>query len=399
MSPPCIPRGTVTKPPPMKDMSLPSISADFLGGNIRVLGLDGETVQLATDLRETQKYWFFWRFRATFPGAGTWRFEFPEGGSAVGTRGPAVRREGEREWRWLSGDTLHESDRVFEWTAAGPETVEFCQCIPYQEADFAAFAASLADDPRFSLSELCRSRAGRSVPLLRLREGSPAETVVFTCRHHAQESMASFALEGAIRALASDEPWAAAFRRAFEVLAVPFVDRDGVEDGTQGKFRSPHDHNRDYGAPDGHLYPECAAIDRLLHERRPVALLDLHCPWIRGGDTNEYTYLVQSRDERTWGPVYAFGELLERHCPPEAPYRASDTLAFGKFWNNGVPPGTGMGLKAWAWSIPSIRLSSTIEIPFANFREKTQTPATIRAFGRGIAAALAEFLAQPFREG
>ena len=34
--------------------------------------------------------------------------------------------------------------------------------------------------------------------------------------------------------------------------------------------------------------------------------------------------------------------------------------------------------------------SQTLEIPFANFREKTQTPDTVRAFGRGIAAALAE---------
>ena len=166
-----------------------------------------------------------------------------------------------------------------------------------------AFSASFAGDPRVTVSELCRSRAGRSVPRLRLREGEPAQTVLFTCRHHAQESMASFALEGAIRALASDEPWARDFRRSFEVLAVPFVDRDGVEDGTQGKCRIPHDHNRDYGAPGGHLYPECAAIERILDERRPPVVLDLHCPWIRGGDTNESPYLVQGEEERTWAPV------------------------------------------------------------------------------------------------
>ena len=371
--------------------STPAISADFPGGNIRVLGVDGSTVRVAPDLRETGQYWFFWRFRATFPGAGTWRFEF-EGGTAVGTRGPALRREGEREWRWLSGDAPYEPERSFEWTAAGPETVEFCQCIPYQGADFDAFAASFAGDGRATVHELCRSRAGRSVPMLRLREGEPARTVLLSCRHHAQESMASFALEGALRALASDEPWARGFRRSFEAAAVPFVDRDGVEDGSQGKCRVPHDHNRDYGAPGGHLYPECAAIDRFVNERRPVAVLDLHCPWIRGGETNEHPYLVQGRDERMRGAVEEFGKLLERHCPPEAPYRASDTLAFGMHWNTGLPPGVGRGLKAWAAELPFVRLSSTIEIPFANFREKTQTPATVRAFGRGVAAALAEFL-------
>lgn len=376
----------------------PVITANFPGGNAVVLGIEGDTVRLAPDLRETQRFWFFWRFRATFPAAGTWRFEFPDG-NCVGTRGPAVRRAGERAWCWLSGDALHESDRVFEWTSAGPETVEFCQCIPYQGADFDAFAASFAGDPRVTVSELCRSRARRSVPLLRLCEGEPAQAVLFSCRHHAQESMASFALEGLLRALASDEPWAAAFRRSFEVLAVPLVDRDGVEDGTQGKFRLPHDHNRDYGAAGGHLYPECAALERLLDERRPVAVLDLHCPYIRGGETNEHAYLVGIQAERLRPAQAAFGALLERHCPPEAPYFAADTLPFGALWNQPTDfsGGCGMGFSRWAATKPWPRLASGLETPFANFREKTQTPDTVRAFGRGIAAALAEFLATPAR--
>ena len=370
----------------------PSVSADFPGGNVVVLGRDGATVRLAPDLRDTAQRWFFWRFRADFPAAGTWRFEFD--GPSVGTRGPAVRRPGETDWRWLSGDALHESDRVFEWTSAGPETVEFCQCIPYQGADFDAFAATFAGDPRVAVSELCRSRAGRSVPLLRLREGEPAQAVLFSCRHHAQESMASFALEGLLRALASDEPWARNFRRSFEALAVPFVDRDGVEDGSQGKNRVPHDHNRDYGAEGGHLYPECAALERLLDERRPVAVLDLHCPWIRGGETNEHAYLVGIPAERLWPAQAAFGALLEKHCPPEAPYFASDTLPFRTLWNqpHDFSNGSGTGFSRWAASKPWPRLAQGMEIPFANFREKTQTPDTVRAFGRGVAAALGEFL-------
>ena len=60
--------------------------------------------------------------------------------------------------------------------------------------------------------------------------------------------------------------------------------------------------------------------------------------------------------------------------------------------------GCGMGFSRWAATKPWPRLASGLEIPFANFREKTQTPDTVRAFGRGIAAALAEFLASPSRE-
>ena len=375
------------------DMSpSPSIDAAFAGGNVRVLGRDGAVMRLSTDQRDSSTYWFFWRFRAVFPSAGTWRFAFD--GPAVGTRGPAVRRVSDSGWRWLDEST-HKSDLEFSWTADGPETVEFCQCVPYMPEDFAAFAASLAGTPCLSIGKLCRSRKGRPVPVLRLREGEPPKAILLTCRHHAQESMASYALEGALSAFASDEPWAHEFRRRAEVVAVPFVDRDGVEDGDQGKNRTPHDHNRDYGAPDGsHVYPECAAIDGLLDEFRPVVALDLHCPWLRGGDTNEYAYIVGIDNERTRPAVARFSALLERHCPAEAPYRAADTLPFGISWNTNANYTQGMPLSCWSSSKPFVRFANTLEIPFANFREKTQTPETIRAFGRGVAAALADFVAE-----
>ena len=61
------------------------------------------------------------------------------------------------------------------------------------------------------------------------------------------------------------------------------------------------------------------------------------------------------------------------------------------------PGGSGMGFSRWAAAKPWPRLASGLEIPFANFREKTQTPDTVRAFGRGIAAALAEFFLSPAR--
>ena len=371
-------------------MKRPSITAAFPGGNIRVLEIGDRTVRLAPDMRDSAGEWFYWRFHASFPCAGTWRFEFAT--RAVGSRGPAVRRAGWRGWRWLS-DAPFESIDAFEWTATGPETVDFCQCVPYLPEDWAAFVSALAESPCVTTRELCRSRKGRAVPMLRIREGAPTAAVLLTCRHHAQESMASFALEGAIRTLASDEPWARDFRRRFEVVAVPFVDRDGVEDGDQGKNRRPHDHNRDYGAPGGvHLHPECAAIDDLLGTLRPVLVLDLHSPWLRGGPTNEHPYIVGIDCDRTRAAVERFSALLERHCPPEAPYRAADTLPFGAYWNTGANYAQGTGLALHAAAKPFTLLSNTLEIPFANFRDKTQTPETVRAFGRGVAAAIAEFL-------
>ncbi|MBQ9726234.1 MAG: hypothetical protein IJV65_01860 [Kiritimatiellae bacterium] len=368
----------------------PRVSAAVPGGNVRVLGRSGRTVRLAPDMRDSSGRWFYWRFRSVFPGAGTWRFEFDA--PAVGTRGPALRLADGAAWRWLS-EAPFASDRAFEWTASGPETVEFCQCIPYSSADFGDFVASLAGNPLVSVGELCRSRKGRTVPLLRIREGTPEAAILLACRHHAQESMASFALEGALRALASDDSRARAMRRRAEIVAVPFVDLDGAEDGDQGKNRVPHDHNRDYGAPGGaHLYPECAAVDGLLDALRPLVALDLHCPWLRGGPTNEHPYLVGVDCARTRPAVRRLASLLERRCPPVAPYRAADTLPFGALWNTAANYADGVSFAAHASAKPFVLLANTLEIPFANFRERTQTPETVRAFGAGVAAALSDFL-------
>lgn len=105
----------------------------------------------------------------------------------------------------------------------------------------------------------------------------------------------------------------------------------------------------------------------------------------------ERAYLVGIDDERTRPAMEHFGELLEKHCPPEAPYFASDTLPFGVGWNNGASYAQGMPLAAWSSLHQFVRFGRSLEIPFANFREKTQTPETIRAFGRGVAAALADY--------
>ena len=90
------------------------------------------------------------------------------------------------------------------------------------------------------------------------------------------------------------------FRSHGDFFIVPFVDKDGVEDGDQGKNRRPHDHNRDYKL---RIYPEVRAITERLpawSDSKPLFFLDMHCPWLRGGDdpndpgkgTNEYPYFV-----------------------------------------------------------------------------------------------------------
>ena len=53
--------------------------------------------------------------------------------------------------------------------------------------------------------------------------------------------MATRALEGIIEIILSDTEDGRWFRSHGDFFIVPFVDKDGVEDGDQGKNRRPHD--------------------------------------------------------------------------------------------------------------------------------------------------------------
>ena len=197
-------------------------------------------------------------------------------------------------------------------------------------------------------------------------------------------------LEGVLRHVLTD----ADFRRRIAVLAVPFVDKDGVEDGDQGKSRMPRDHGRDYdGKP---IYPETAAVWKLIGEKKPFLVIDLHSPWI-SGQHNEKPYLVENRHARFAAELKKFAGMLEREAPACAPFAASDTVHWGTAWNTdanfapGVGSGGGLNLATACGALPFVRFASTLEIPFANFGDKTMTRREFLAFGDALARAILRY--------
>lgn len=92
---------------------------------------------------------------------------------------------------------------------------------------------------------------------LSITEGTPEYTVLLTTRHHSVEMMATHVPEGILRAALEHSEFGREFRRTIALFAVSFLGKDGVEEGDQGKYRAPHDHDRDYQEPA--LYPETAA--------------------------------------------------------------------------------------------------------------------------------------------
>jgi len=377
-------------------MTTPVIDASFPGGNILLDGCDGDTVRLRPDLRDTQGGWFYWSFRVRGAAGRSLTFQFTEQ-NPIGVRGPAVSLDEGLTWFWLGNP----EGRVDAFRYAFPQdaaSVRFCFGMGYTDQHWQRFCGRIAEDPAVREEVLCITRLGRPVPRLRVGclDRLPRHRLVLTARHHCCEMMASYALEGFVAAMLAGDATGRWFRTNVEAAVLPFMDRDGVEAGDQGKNRRPHDHNRDYGANSVHVETQ-ALRDFVVRWSgdRLTAMADLHCPWIRGR-YNEFIYQVGNQDPRRWQQQQRFGGCLERVARGPLPYCVANDLPFGQEWNTGPGPGleTCATSTGWFSTLPDIRLATGIEIPYANSSGSDVTADTARAFGRDLAGAMRAYLCE-----
>ncbi len=375
------------------------IDSAFPGGNIVVDSIDGDTVSLHQDLRDTVGDWFYWQFRVSGAAGRKLTFRFTAG-NVVGVRGPAVSLDGGATWAWLGADSGTRSSFSYAFPSDASD-VRFCVAIPYLEAYLRRFLVHHRRSRFLRAGTLCRTLKGRSVELLELGalNGKERPMVLLTARHHACESIASYVLEGLMNAiLDSGEPgdW---LRENVHFVAIPFMDKDGVEQGDQGKNRRPRDHNRDY---DGiSIHPSVAAL-RTLAESWPAGrlqiALDLHCPGLRGAE-HEEIHFVGGPDKDSWIYIEQLSRVLESIQEGPLPFRSRNNLPFGKSWNTAANTTAGKSFSRWASELPGIRAAGTLEIPYANAGGAVVNAVTATALGRDLARSFRRVLATNWRRG
>lgn len=358
-----------------------AISTDFPGGNVTVVRNDGATVELSPDLRGGRN-WFYWCFEATAIHAGKVTFKFPEKvagfrNGAVGFQGPAVSEDGGKSWRWRGSNEQLTSADNFSWAFTKPgQQVRLAVTIPYTQANFDAFAKQYQQNPHFRLSTLTRTRSGRKVELVQVgKPGDGRRAVLMTCRHHACETIASFLLEGIMSTAVSDTETGRKFREHFVLYIVPFVDKDGVEDGDQGKNRAPHDHNRDYG--EGSIYRSVQAIKMLGVEKKINALLDLHCPTLVM-DIHQRFYFVGPRDApaNNEAIVEQFATQIKTNLPKKAPHGPVVLL-------KPTDKNRHKHCSGYFSQLDGVVMSVTLETPFAP-KETKMSPDDVRDYGAAV---------------
>ena len=358
-----------------------TINTAFPGGNAKVTARTEDSVHVEPDLRGGRP-WFYWYFEATSTKSGKVNFVFPEKvagfkNGAIGFQGPAISTDQGKTWNWMGTDHVDGSSFSYEFAKAN-ERVRFAVTIPYVQTEFHDFLKKNASNPHLKQRVLTKSRNGRDVELLQI--GSPGPNVkamLVTGRHHAAETIASYVLEGFLQEAMSESEFAQEFRKKYVLYAVPFVDKDGVEEGDQGKNRRPHDHNRDYG--DKSIYPEIQAIKKLDKERDFRFALDFHCPTLVMND-HQVMYFVGPKEhpQYNFANVSEFAGWIKQGLPKSAPVGPYVWLR---------PAGTPAPMNSNYFGFKEgIIMAATLEIPFAPPGKSTD-PVSCRKYGQTILAA------------
>ena len=344
------------------------ISADFCGGNIRVIDIREEEIIIERDMRDSSGTWFYWAFCVRGAQGRKIRFRFASS-PRVGRFGPAVSHD-LKTWEWL-GKAESDSFDSFSYTFAPYEQeVWFAHNMLYLPEYFFDFAA----ENGLEVHTLCKTELGRELPYVSFGGGS--KNIILTARHHCCESTGSYVLEGVIKRFLEKKP-------DFNVIAVPFVDYDGVCCGDQGKNRIPHDHNRDYdGEP---LYASVRAIKELTSDKDIRFAFDFHSPSHMGG-RNDTPFIVRKSSSEA---LAEFSNIFEACILDGAfVYKAENDILPGVEWNkiSAVPQ-----TFAQYFMSRGAELAFTLETPYFGRECDKVSADKLRLLGKSFADAVIKF--------
>lgn len=323
-------------------------------------------------------------------GGRTLTFRFPR--DVIGVRGPGLSLDGGKRWQWLGAQSVVADSFSYYFPIGSPE-VRFSVGMPYVEENLREFLSRAAGTPHLRQDMLCKSEQGRDVELLHAGrlDGKPAYRVLLTARHHACEMMASYAIEGFIEGVIGNDGTGAWFQKYAEVLVVPFMDKDGVEAGDQGKNRAPHDHNRDYSTKVPSIYASVRALREYVPRWAQPGLdfaLDIHCPVLRTG-SNEQLAFIGSPFPENWARVEEFCSTLESIQQGPLPYRVRDNMLYGQLWNVDY---SYTDFDSWAVKLQGEPVTTTLELPYANAGGQPVTAESAKALGKDLAVAMSRYL-------
>ncbi|WP_372947277.1 M14 family zinc carboxypeptidase [Mariniphaga sp.] len=373
------------------------ISSDFPGGNIVFNKISVDTVWLKPDLSFTKGDWFYWYFKISGISGKNIIFKFDQN-NVFAKYGPAYSINNDFTWKWYGENRI--ANNSFSFSFSEQDTIAFFSvAFPYTEKNLNDFLGNLKNKKLLKSDTLCFSPENRVIEkiIIPSLNAEPKHKVLITARHHACEMMANYVLEGIIESILNDVNLTS-LRNQVEFMIIPFIDKDGVENGEQGKNRIPRDHNRDYDGKS--IHNSTAAIRKLIpdwSENKLKIALDIHCPTLNGR-YNENIYNVGQSTYEIGKNQIIFSKFLEKNSIGELKLFHENYLPFGENWNTDKNYSQGMSFSRWASSLEGISIATTIEFPYSNVSGIMVTKDNSRVFGKTIAYSINDYFVEILKQ-
>jgi murein tripeptide amidase MpaA len=288
-----------------------TIDAAFDGGNIVVVGQEGDRVDLEI-ARDAHSEFYQWFSFAVAGAAGrTLTFRIVNaGGSAYPFGWPGYRTRCSVDGRqWRQAETSY-ADGVLQWQwRFDTDAASFAYFAPYTMAQHAALVTGAAAKPGVSHRVLGSSLDGQPIDYLRV--GTGAKQVWLYARQHPGESMAEWWMEGALAWLTSEA--ASPLLTAATVHVVPNMNPDGTRRGHLRTNAAGVNLNREWHAPSLERSPEVLCVRDAMDATGVDFAIDVH-----GDEAIPANFIAGYEGIPSWSDdhgakFYAFGDRLAEH--------------------------------------------------------------------------------------
>jgi murein tripeptide amidase MpaA len=293
-----------------------SINAAFDSGNIRVTGIEGDTVtlEIVTDKDSDFYQWFHFRVAGAKGRTLTYRIVNAAGSAyPPGWPGYKVRMSTDRE-TWRLADTRYDGG-VLEFTSSGDsKLVWFAYFAPYTMDRHDALIARMALEPGVTHRELGQSLDGRAIDCLSVGDGP--KPVWFYARQHPGETMAEWWMEGALERLTDTaDPVTAALRAKATFHLVPNMNPDGSYRGHLRTNAAGVNLNREWHAPTAERSPEVLCVRDAMDATGVAFAMDVH-----GDESIPANFIAGFEGIPNWtddhgAKFYDFQRRLSAHSP------------------------------------------------------------------------------------
>ncbi|HEY5711492.1 MAG TPA: M14-type cytosolic carboxypeptidase [Allosphingosinicella sp.] len=254
-----------------------SVSSAFDGGNIHLVAVDGDRVDLEITKDHKSDFYQWFYFRLTGGGGRTLQLRILNCAGAAYPHGwedyQACLSDDREEWRRI--ETSYDDGVLTMSLTPDSDSVWIAYFAPYTMERHHDLVASVVAIPGVDYASLGQTLDGQEIDYFRL-PGGPLQVWLYA-RQHPGETMAEWWMEGALEKLLDEsDPVSRRLRQKATFHIVPNMNPDGSRRGHLRTNAAGVNLNREWHAPSLEMSPEVFHVRGKMDETGVDFAMDIH---------------------------------------------------------------------------------------------------------------------------